>query len=67
MLNLQAGVRTRNEARRIENLPPIDDALADTVFVPVNMAPLDGSGTIPTDTAGTPLQGLTDPAIIPNA
>lgn len=67
MLNQQAGVRTRNEARRIENLPPIDDPLADTIFVPVNMAPLDGSGVIPTNNAGTPLQGMTDPAIIPNS
>jgi HK97 family phage portal protein len=66
MLNLQAGVRTRNEARRIENLPPIDDPLADTVLVPINMAPLDGTGTLGSDTAGTPLQGIADPATFPN-
>ena len=59
MLLLQAGVETRNEARRIEGLPPIEDPRADTIFVPVNMQPLgveqptDGSSP-----AGTPAQGL---------
>ena len=69
MLMQQAGIETRNEARRVENLPPIDDPLADTVFVPLNMSPLDGSGQIITpagSAGGTPLQGpgdlLADPA-----
>lgn len=61
MMLLQAGVETRNEARMVENLPPIDDPLADTVFVPLNMAPLDGSGMLPDPSAaGTPAQGLGD-------
>ena len=55
----------------MENLPPIDDPLADTVFIPLNMAPLDGSGIVPApaaagDPGGTPMQGpgalLADPA-----
>ena len=62
MMLLQAGVETRNEARMVENLPPIEDPLANTIFVPLNMAPLDGSGAMPTSgsTAGTPAQGLAD-------
>lgn len=71
MLMQQAGIETRNEARQVENLPPIDDPLADTVFIPLNMAPLDGSGIVPApaaagDPGGTPMQGpgalLADPA-----
>lgn len=67
MLMQQAGIETRNEARQVENLPPIDDPLADTIFVPLNMAPLDGSGTLPAAggadrgvPGGTPMQGFGD-------
>jgi hypothetical protein len=36
----QAGVTTINERRRAENLPAIDDPLADAVMVPLNMLPV---------------------------
>lgn len=64
MLTQQASTTTINERRAIEGLPRIDDAVADTVFMPVNMLPvgqpsLDGG----TDAAGTPAQGLADRVI----
>lgn len=59
----QAGVNSINERRRPENLPPIDDPLADAVLMPVNMAPV-GEGVDPTQlqggSAGTPMQGIAD-------
>lgn len=66
MLTLQAGVTTVNERRRLENLPPIDDPVADAVFVPVNMAPTGEASRSeevnpeddPTQVAGTPAQGF---------
>ncbi len=63
MMNQQAGVSTVNERRRLENLPAIEDPIADAVFVPVNMQPV-GQGIemtpIASDQAGTPAQGLAD-------
>lgn len=38
MLTQQAGVTTINERRRVENLPPVEDPMADAVLAPVNMA-----------------------------
>lgn len=58
MLNQQASVNTINERRRIEKLPPIDDPIANTVFVPQNMAPVGVDA--PTLDAGTPAQGIAD-------
>lgn len=64
MLNMQSAVNTINERRKLENLPPIDDPLADAVFVPVNMAPTGdaapnsgGTEDSPSD-GGTPAQGF---------
>jgi len=34
MLTQQASTTTINERRRIEKLPPIEDPIADTVFIP---------------------------------
>lgn len=36
----QSSTLTINERRKFENLPPIDDPIADTVFIPLNMAPV---------------------------
>lgn len=64
LIDQQASVTTVNERRRKRNLPPIDDALADAVMVPVNMMPV-GSGieinfpALGSTTAGTPEQGQT--------
>lgn len=66
MLTLQAGVTTVNERRRLENLPPIDDPIADAVFVPVNMTPTGQTqpgedvnpDDDPTQVGGTPAQGF---------
>lgn len=40
---ISSGVYTRNEVRRLENLPPVDDRLADSLSVPVNTTPADGA------------------------
>jgi HK97 family phage portal protein len=65
MLSQQASTTTINERREIEGLIRIDDPVADTVFMPVNMVPV---GVAPPtgvgdDTAGTPAQGLADRVI----
>jgi HK97 family phage portal protein len=65
MLTQQASTTTINERRSIEGLPRIDDPVADTVFMPVNMVPVgaeppQGDGT---DQAGTPAQGVADRVI----
>lgn len=64
MMNQQAGVSTVNERRRLENLPRIEDPIADAVFVPVNMQPVGEGIEMPApvaDTeAGTPAQGIAD-------
>jgi HK97 family phage portal protein len=62
MLTQQASTTSINERREIEGLPRIDDPVADTVFMPVNMVPVgqpapEGVGE---DEAGTPAQGLAD-------
>lgn len=62
MLTQQASTTTVNERRNVEGLPRIDDPVADTVFMPVNMLPV---GVTPPngtagDPAGTPAQGLAD-------
>jgi HK97 family phage portal protein len=67
MLTQQSGTTSVNERRKFENLPPIEDPAADTVYMPVNMvavgqAPDDNDGI-----AGTPDQGATDPAFLVNA
>lgn len=61
MLSMQSSVTTVNERRKYENLPPIDDPVADTVFVPANMIPVgvEGYAQDPTN-AGTPAQGVAD-------
>lgn len=63
MLTQQSSVTTINERRKVENLPPIDDAIADTVFLPANMIPVGvdvpGSGTDQAN-GGTPMQGIAD-------
>lgn len=41
-LGLQGGWLTRNEVRRMEDLPPIDDG--DTPLVPLNMGPASATG-----------------------
>jgi HK97 family phage portal protein len=58
MLNQQASVNTINERRRSEKLAPIDDPIADTVFVPMNMAPV--GVDLAESVAGTPAQGIAD-------
>lgn len=62
MLTQQASTTTINERRSIEGLPRIDDPIADTVFMPVNMMPV--GVDMPMDggdgTAGTPAQGIAD-------
>lgn len=60
MLSQQSSTTTVNERRRFENLPPIDEPAADTVFMPQNMLPVGDpiAPTEPTDDAGTPEQGL---------
>lgn len=61
MLTQQSSTTSINERRRWENLPPIDDPAADTVFMPANMSPV---GIAPLTTPsedphpGTPEQGL---------
>ena len=67
MLTQQASTTTINERRRIENLPPIEDPVADTVFMPVNMLPVGAEPIAPPADAGTSDQGQTDPATFPNA
>lgn len=66
MLMQQAGVSSANERRRAENLPAIDDPMADAIFVPVNMQPVgEGIDTAPATTqeAGTPMQGIGDQVV----
>lgn len=64
MLTQQSSTTTINERRRVENLPPIEDPAADTVFMPQNMAAVgaapisDGGGD--ESPGGTPEQGLAD-------
>lgn len=61
MLTQQSSSTSINERRKLENLPRIDDPIADTVFMPANMIPV-GVDTPATDqtTAGTPAQGVAD-------
>lgn len=62
MLTQQASTTTANERRRVENLPPIDDPAADTVFQPANMVALGAQPVLPgsgdESPGGTPEQGL---------
>lgn len=62
MLTQQSSTTTVNERRRVENLPPIQDAAADTVFMPQNMAPVGAQPLTPgggdSSPGGTPEQGL---------
>lgn len=75
MLTQQASVTTVNERRQAENLPRIDDPSADTVLMPVNMVGVgENVSDTPTDNpsdnlpdAGTPQQGIADPAFLVNA
>lgn len=61
MLTQQASTTTINERRNIEGLPRIEDPMADTVFMPVNMLPVGQSSPVAAgDPAGTPAQGLAD-------
>lgn len=62
MLTQQSSVTTINERRKFENLPPIEDPIADTVFLPANMIPVGAGVPTPTteDEGGTPAQGLGD-------
>lgn len=48
----QNGVYTRNEARRMENLPKVVDENADKLTVQSNMTPLDKLGETPAPTGG---------------
>lgn len=63
LMNQQSGVNSINERRRLENLPRIDDPLADAVLMPVNMVPV-GEGVDPSalgsSDSGTPMQGIAD-------
>jgi HK97 family phage portal protein len=59
MLNMQSSTNTINERRKYENLPPIDDPAADTVFVPANMAPAGAADPNADPNApATPAQGF---------
>lgn len=65
LMTQQASTSTINERRAIEGYPRIDDPIADTVFVPVNMVPVgvdpvEGAGTVE---AGTPAQGIADQVV----
>lgn len=40
MSGQQSSTTTINERRKAENLPPIDDPVANTVFLPMNMTPV---------------------------
>jgi HK97 family phage portal protein len=53
--SLTAGWITRNEIRALENLPPVDDRGADSLYAPLNMVALDGRIPSNSDTpVGTP-------------
>lgn len=67
MLTQQSSTTTVNERRRVENLPPIDDVAADTVFMPVNMIPVGQPVPEIPDPGGTPTQGQTDPVFLTRA
>lgn len=62
MLTQQSSTSTANERRRVENLPPIEDPAADTVFMPQNMLPVGAQplvgGEGDSSPGGTPEQGL---------
>jgi len=60
MLTQQASTTSINERRADEGLPRIDDPLADTVFMPVNMLPVGVPMPGSSSTGGTPAQGLAD-------
>jgi HK97 family phage portal protein len=65
MLTQQASTTTINERRRYENLPALDDPVADTVFMPVNMLPVGVAPMVTeADAGGTSDQGATDPAFL---
>jgi HK97 family phage portal protein len=56
-----SGWMTRNEIRRLENLPPVDDRGADSLYAPLNETALDGR--IPSDQrtpVGTPVLASSD-------
>lgn len=59
LLSQQASVTTVNERRKLEDLPPLDDPLADAVMIPLNMGALGAGGlTLPgqfgPESQGTP-------------
>lgn len=55
MLSMQSASSTINQRLRDRNEPPIDHPLADTIFVPANMIPLEQyDQTLAADIAATP-------------
>lgn len=59
----QSSTLTVNERRKLENLPPIDDPAADTVFMPVNMVAVgQGPSPAPADSNSTEVPALPDGA-----
>lgn len=60
LMGQQSSTNTINERRAAENLPRIDDPVADTVFVPANMWPVGVDMPAPDPSApGVPAQGAT--------
>lgn len=58
---LYSGTRTPNELRGLENLPPIDDAWANAIYVPANLVP----AGLPGGMSGTPPTSAVRPASRP--
>lgn len=54
LMEQQASTSTINERRRRENLPAIDDPVADTVLIPVNMTPVGVESPTPAPAPGAP-------------
>jgi HK97 family phage portal protein len=61
LMGQQSSTTTINERRAFENLPRIDDPVADTVFIPANMWPVGTDLPFPDPSApGVPAQGATE-------
>lgn len=59
MMAQQSSTYSINERRKLENLPPIDDPLADTVLMPANMIPLGATADQGGDAAASMTEQLT--------
>lgn len=70
-LQVEAGLITRNEARRVLNMPPVDDEEADRLFINANnQAPIDyhrNTEVLTDSPAGTEVNPPTGPVPPPHA